>query len=472
MTPWQEFYQSVKDPSWPDCVHEDQFQHLPCEIKQEITSVHGYTIGEYQKHSSLAQKKFPIQTQTACQLKWTWSTVFLTQGTTASCHRTDHHRFDTQQFDFHNTPNKIQDRERMLHGQWPEKGCGYCKDIEQAGGQSDRITNLDMPGIHAPPELDLDPTAVSGTPRIQEVYFDNLCNLKCVYCGPHFSSLWDAENKRHGTFRKNGLTISAGFIKDPDLDKNKEKLFDWLRHNGSTLTNFNILGGEPLFQQELDQCLDFFKQHPAPDVDLQIFSNLNASVQKIDSIIDKVRELVHAGKIRRFTVTASLDCWGRDAEYARFPLDLSVWQRNFERLLAEHWIHLVVGSTVTPLTIKTLPDLVSRINQWRQQRPVHHYFNSVNSPSYLFIDIFGDIFRPDFEHALHLMPDLTPEQRNTKNYLRGIAKQSASSYPNTEEVFKLRTFLDEMDRRRQTDWRDVYAWLIPVFDSILGEVDH
>ena len=70
------------------------------------------------------------------------------------------------------------------------------------------------------------------------------------------------------------------------------------------------------------------------------------------------------------------------------------------------------------------------------------------------------------------MPDLTPEQRNTKNYLRGIAKQSASGYPNTEEVFKLRTFLDEMDRRRQTDWRDVYAWLIPVFDSILGEVDH
>lgn len=469
MTPWQEFYQTIRDPSWPDCEDESLFLQLPAHIKQEIISIHQYRPGEYRSQSRLLQKKFPIQTQTACQLKWTWSTVFLTKGTTASCHRTDHHEFDTDRFDFHNTPSKIQDRERMLRGQWPEKGCGYCRDIEQSGGQSDRITNLDMSGIHAPPELELDPDAVTVTPRILEVYFDNLCNLKCVYCGPHFSSLWDAENKRHGTFDRNGLTLGAGFIKDPNLVKNKEKLFDWLRVNGSALTNFNILGGEPLFQQEFDQCLDFFRQHPAPDVDLQIFSNLNASMQKIDSTVHKVRQLLDAGNIRRFTVTASLDCWGRDAEYARFPLDLSVWKRNFERLLKESWINLVIGSTVTPLTIKTLPDLVSQINQWRQQRPVHHYFNSVNGPSYLLIDIFGKVFQQDFERALDLMPDQTPEQRNTKNYLRGIALQSASGHPKTAEVMKLRTFLDEMDRRRQTNWRDVYSWMIPVFDDILSK---
>jgi MoaA/NifB/PqqE/SkfB family radical SAM enzyme len=29
---------------------------------------------------------------------------------------------------------------------------------------------------------------VHVTPRILEVYFDNTCNLKCLYCGPHFSS--------------------------------------------------------------------------------------------------------------------------------------------------------------------------------------------------------------------------------------------------------------------------------------------
>jgi hypothetical protein len=283
--------------------------------------------------------------------------------------------------------------------------------------------------------------------------------------------LWDAENKRHGSFSSNGLVIKDNFQKDGNLDHNKQKLFDWLAIHGHKLTNFNILGGEPLFQSEFDQCLDFFFKHPAPDLDLQIFSNLNASASKIESVVNKMRSLIDHGCIRQFTVTASLDCWGREAEFARFPLDLSVWQRNFERFLVEPWIRLVVGSTVTPLTIKTLPDLVAKINHWREQRPVHHYFNSVNYPSYLFIDMFGDIFSQDFQRALDLMPEDTDQQRNTKKYMLGISKQSANGHPKISEIRKLLAFLDEMDRRRQTDWRSIYPWLIPVFDSVLGPVD-
>jgi hypothetical protein len=135
--------------------------------------VFGYTPGQFKKTSKLVNRVFPIKTATACQLKWNWSTIFLSTEETASCHRTDHHRFDTDQFDFHNTPSKLQDREHMLNGQWPERGCSYCQDIEQAGGQSDRITNLDFPGVHAPPELAINSTATSVTPRILEVYFDN-----------------------------------------------------------------------------------------------------------------------------------------------------------------------------------------------------------------------------------------------------------------------------------------------------------
>jgi hypothetical protein len=36
----------------------------------------------------MEQRYFPIKTATACQLKWNWSTLFLTTGTTSSCHRT------------------------------------------------------------------------------------------------------------------------------------------------------------------------------------------------------------------------------------------------------------------------------------------------------------------------------------------------------------------------------------------------
>jgi hypothetical protein len=471
MTPWQEFYGAIRDLDWPDCDTEQGFHNLPDWIKKECSEIHGYQPGEYQSQSTLAHRSFPIQTQTACQLKWTWSTVFLTTGTTASCHRTNHHEFDKGVFDFHNTPEKIHDRSRMLQGLWPTKGCDYCKNIESAGGQSDRLTNLDMPGIHAPPEIDTDATAIKVTPRILEVYFDNICNLKCLYCGPHFSSLWDAENKKNGTFRDRGLVISDKFVKDLNIEKNKQKLFHWLESNCHHLTNFNILGGEPLFQKDFDQCLDFFDRFPAPHLDLQIFTNLNASEDKINSTIHAVKKLVDQKKIKKFTVTASLDCWGPAQEYVRFPLDLAVWKRNFETLLNHHWITLIVGSTITPLTIRTLPDLVHQINEYRKIRPVHHYFNSVNGPSYMFIDIFGDLFVEDFEKTLCMMPQDDPDQSNTYRYLQGIAQQSAANPVNLPEVQKLKTFLDEMDRRRSTDWREVFPWLDPVFKQILS-LDH
>ena len=454
MSTWQEFYTQIRDPAWPECKSESDFDSLPSEIQQECKDIFGYVPGQFSKTSKLKNKVFPIQSATACQLKWNWSTIFLTRETTASCHRTDHHTFDTDTFDFHNTARKLEDRQRMLEGQWPQHGCNYCQDIEQAGGASDRITNLDFPGIHSPPELDSNPQATQVTPRILEVYFDNTCNLKCLYCGPHFSSLWDAENVKFG---------QTTFNKSANIESNKQKIFSWLRKHGHHLTNFNILGGEPLYQDELDQCLELFRQYPAPELKLQIFTNLNAKLSRVERMVAQVKDLVDQNCLREFEVTASLDCWGAPQEYVRFPLDLTVWQQNFEYLLSQPWINLIVSSTITPLTIKTLPDLLERIAKWNQTRTVYHYQNSVNDPDYMYIDIFGNIFEKDFEKALLLKPEGSPEQQASKKYLAGVAKQSASRSPNVPMIKKLYNFLNKMDHRRNTSWRKTFPWLISEF---------
>jgi len=454
MSTWQEFYNEIRDPSWPECNHETNFDQLPAHIKSECINNFGYVPGSFCKTSKLANKVFPIKTDTACQLKWNWSTIFLTTEETASCHRTNHHKFDTDIFDFHNTPSKLDDRRRMLQGQWPAQGCNYCQDIEQAGGQSDRITNLNFPGMHAPPELNQDPSAVNVTPRILEVYFDNTCNLKCVYCGPHFSSLWDAENIKFG---------DRAFNKSPNIESNKQKIFDWIKINGHQLTVFNILGGEPLYQRELEQCLDIFDQHPAPKLKLQIFTNLNCKLSHLQKIVHRIKQLVDQDKLREFEITASLDCWGAPQEYVRYPLNLQNWETNFEFLVEQKWINLIISSTVTPLTIKTLPELLKKIQTWNQSRQVYHYQNSVNDPSYMFIDMFGDIFSEDFEKALSLKPDTTPEERSSKNYLAGISMQSSSRDPNIPEITRLFDFLNQLDQRRNTSWKNTFPWLIDEF---------
>lgn len=405
------------------------------------------------------QKIFPIHTDTACQLKWVWSTIFLTDGSTASCHRTTKHKFDYDTFNFHNTPEKIQDRKLMLQGQWPEQGCEYCKKIEESGGSSDRITNLDFWEFDQPKELQIDKTATSITPKILEIYFNNTCNLKCTYCGPHFSSLWADELKRFG---------NNTFILDKNFESNKQKCFNWLKNNIHELHQLNVLGGEPLYQIEFDQLLDILEEVPAPDLTLTFFSNLAVAQDKLIQKINRIEKLKNKGNIKRLIITASLDCWGAEAEYARFPLDLNTWEKNFNYILPKDWITITIGSTITPLTIKTLHVLMAKINEWNKTRPVYWYGNSVNNPDYMFIDIFGDVFNKDFELAINQMPNVLPEHQSVRDYLIGIKHQSANTGINLTRIEKLYKILEIFDQRRNTNWRNVYPWLVDLFEQHIG----
>jgi hypothetical protein len=87
----------------------------------------------------------------------------------------------------------------------------------------------------------------------------------------------------------------------------------------------------------------------------------------------------------------------------------------------------------------------------------------VANEQHLFIDIFGDIFREDFKKSVELKLSRTPEEQSSREYLDGIAKQSASKGPDTKAIQALFNFLNEMDRRRNTNWKKTFPWLINEF---------
>ena len=87
----------------------------------------------------------------------------------------------------------------------------------------------------------------------------------------------------------------------------------------------------------------------------------------------------------------------------------------------------------------------------------------MNDPSYMFIDIFGDVFSEDFDRILDLKLERTPEEISSKNYMAGIAKQSKHNQPNVAEIGKLFDFLNKMDQRRKTNWRELFPWLVTEF---------
>jgi organic radical activating enzyme len=421
-------------------------------------------------------KVFPIHTESACLLKWAWSTVYFNSGTSASCHRTEKYAIPANNFaSFHNLPEKIEARNTMLAGAWPSAGCEYCKNVEDAQGLSDRQSTLQQDnGWLVPPELDTDALSTNVTPTILEVYFKNTCNMKCVYCGPHHSSLWEEENRKFGdSFHNRTFDIKQAQHND-HYDQMVADLWQYLEENDryKTIKRYHVLGGEPFLMTELDDSIEFWRTHANPDLIFSVITNLNIPTARFERYLSQFRKLVLSNKIWKLQITASLDCWDIEQEYVRYGLDLSQWQRNFELLLNQPWISLSINSAISALTIKSLPKLLERINHWNTKQtatatwfqrewaaePIIHSFNTsgeFDNP-YLFD---GSVFARDFEQILELMPDQTTIQQARRRTMQGIATASLASKNNVSQIDKLKTYLTTLDQRRNTNWRAHFAWL-------------
>ena len=413
--------------------------------------------------------RFPLSTATACQSKWTWSTIFLNQLSTASCHRVNPTPFSLENFDnFHNTPKKLQDRRLMLQGKWPTGGCEYCKNIEDAGGSSDRMFHTSIPDMY-PPELDVRQDAIEVSPRIVEVYFDNTCNMSCIYCWDGFSSQIYAENKKFGRFEKEGIVIDNHSSQVANKKQLTEQFWSWMQHNHLTVKRFHVLGGEPFYQAQFDRCLDFFKQNPNPELEFNVVSNLKINPDKLLHLLDQIKHLVDNKMIKRFDLTASIDCFGKEQEYVRYGIDLNQWKQNFLIVAEQSWITLNVNQTLSALTIKTVPDLVRFINQARVNREIGHYFSTtVMTHEFLHPGIFGKgFFSDDFDAIIKTMPEETWQQNQAKNYMNGIKLQVDSCTRDDYKIHQLTVFLDEMDRRRNLDWKQTFPWLVQEIKNVV-----
>jgi pyruvate-formate lyase-activating enzyme len=405
-------------------------------------------------------------------LKWSWSTVFFNSGTTASCHRTQKYAIDPDNFaNFHNLPDKVIARKKMQTGLWPGHGCEYCKNTEAAGGVSDRLSNADADWL-VPPELVTDATATDVTPTTLEVYFKNTCNMACVYCGPHFSSLWEEENRKFGKSFGRGDRFDVKTAQyNPDYDRMVADFWQYLGNKYKTIRRYHILGGEPFLMQELDDSIEFWRTHPNPDLTFSIITNLNIPTERFERYIKKFEKLVLGNKIWRLQLTASLDCWGDEQEYVRYGLNVETWQRNFELMLNKPWIVLSINSAVSALTIKSMPQLLTKINEWnlgqtaviqgldreRRAEPILHSFNTTGQLDDPYK--FGSYFEQDMQRILALMPTATEDQQRQYNIMAGMAQQLSAGIANPVKIKELTEYLDQLDLRRQTNWRNLFPWL-------------
>ena len=189
--------------------------------------------------------------------------------------------------------------------------------------------------------------------------------------------------------------------------------------------------------------------------------------------MEKLHTLVECGHLKRVDITCSIDCFGYEQEYVRYGLDIDQWKQNFLYLVDQSWIYLSINQTLSSLTIKTIPELIKFINNHKTpEREINHFFGLVvgghdkhvecQHPKY-----FGPgYFNNDFDNILQCMNEDTWQEQQAKNYMLGIKKGLQHSTRDDQQISRLIDFLDEIDSRRNLNWRSVFPWLTKELDSV------
>jgi len=325
------------------------------------------------------QKFIPIMNEispTFCLAKWHHTTIYLQTGETHSCYHPRPHKIPLEEIALnpnalHNTRQKTAERLEMIEGKKPF-GCNYCWSIEALGDDyiSDRkernasiYTDERFNSIKENPLKPVNPQYI-------EISFGNECNFKCGYCHPKHSSSYYKEIKDYGpyTMVKNHRNDIDWFtINEEETNPYVAAWWEWWPEIRETLTILRITGGEPLLQQSTWKLLEDLEKNPLPNLELNINSNFGVKPVLIDRLVERVNNLVNAGKIKDFKIFTSIDTWGPPAEYIRTGLDLTVWEHNLNTYLTKTILPVTFMITFNILTVTNFRSLLEKILEWRKK---------------------------------------------------------------------------------------------------------
>ena len=318
-----------------------------------------------------------------CLAKFTQVTMHLGSGLVHSCHHPRQHKIPLDELEknpaalFNTTVLKAA-RKEMLNGVRPTE-CDYCWRIEDNKNPSDR--HYKSSEDWAIKEYD---SIVNSTgeeffkPSYLEVSFGNACNLKCVYCGPEFSTKWVEELKQQGPIKitdgDGGVQWAQGWqdldtISIPNREHNPyiEAFWKWFPEIYPSLKHYRITGGEPLLNKNTLKSLDYLIENPKQDLELSINTNLSVPQKIWDNFINKITELEKSANFKKITVYTSIESWGEKAEYARTDLDFNLVKSRFEELLEKTSVKCTVMATYNILAVTSFTDLLKWILELKKE---------------------------------------------------------------------------------------------------------
>ncbi|EQC45700.1 twitch domain-containing radical SAM protein [Bacteriovorax sp. Seq25_V] len=331
-----------------------------------------------------------------CAAKWFNATIWLNNGTTASCHHPPAHRIidfeNGESFDdlkknpsmIHNTSYKKLVRKQMLDGVRP-KECEYCWKIEDISNEhvSDRVFKT---VIYEEDDIKLCQTKYRETENVDlktlEIAFDANCNFACSYCNSSFSTAWQKDIVQNGIY-KNLVSDGAKAYqhdgswarqyKKDDENPYVQAFWDWWPQLSKEISELRVTGGEATISPDFWRLVEWWKTKPDSDIQFAVNTNLGVQGTKLDELIDA------SHSIKKFVIYTSCEATGEQAEYIRDGLVWDEWKKSVDKLLTHGNVkEFNVMMTINSLCLYSITDFMDYCNSLKKKYGRFHGVYSLN----------------------------------------------------------------------------------------------
>lgn len=392
---------------------------------------------------------------TICAYPWTWFSFNVDYGMWRTCPRSSYKFFQSEDEakDFFNTEQNRSIR-RSLYNGIKHDNCTDCWTAEDKGGMSYRkVLKKDFAVDNAHEE-------VVKAPKVIELKFSNLCNLKCVFCLSVCSSLWEHET---------GL---------PDLITDNQKLdrtvmsnifLDWLKENFKYVDSIMFLGGEPALQKEFYQIVDLFLINTPDKVgrkELTFSTNTfypDAYRLKFETAIQKVLDAGHTVFPR-----ISLDGVGEKQSYQRTNLKWDKFEYNMLSFLEKfnpstNGIKKIRANiALNILNLVYCDEIVQYLDSVGHSNIEPHY-NYIVKPEMFYMRHWGSLLKNAVE-IIEQQDFLNHSQY--KEHILKMANSFTNLEPNIKHIKETREWLNNYDKKTGFKFDSIFEKNRYMFDAL------
>lgn len=297
---------------------------------------------------------------------------------------------------------------------------------------------------------------VDWMPSSLDIRFGNLCNQKCVMCGPIFSNQWYEEWFDYFKTNEFGQAKEITVIRDPNTLKWIEpKELEWyedprwwvkFEQMAPYLRHIYITGGEPMITPAHDEMLDrlidagFSKQ-----IVLEYDTNCSAINEKIAERWFNFRKVIIRG---------SMDAIGQQYELIRFGGKWDKFVKNVRKLKqyeleSNKKIEIVALSTCFQMS--TIYSIIES-EAWCKDLGINFHLRFLESPAHHRVIYLPLSSKLELIEYFSRYVGISEKAEVIINHLK---KHLDSQYEKPSAIQDYIKFMDYLDTTRNTNWKSV-----------------